>query len=56
MGVCGGVVDSVELSCCADVVGQSSCVCIMVSCVLSSGVSVIARLRLGRRGHVLVVI
>ncbi len=38
----------------ADCVEQSPCVCI-VPCVLSSGVSVIPRLRLGLGGHVCVV-
>ena len=38
-----------------DCVEQSSCVCSIVPCVLSSGVSVIPRLRLGLGGHVCVV-
>ena len=61
MGVCGGVVDRVEPSCCVcrgitDCVELSSCVCIMVSCVLFSGVSVISLLRLSLGGQVCVVI
>ena len=38
-----------------DCVEQSSCVCSIVPCVLSSGVSVIPLLRLGLEGHVCVV-